>query len=365
MRTWAVYLWPRGRSRPVHSDTLFGALCWAWRALHGRRALEQLLEGAADRPPFVVSSAFPTLRGRQGVIRTYPLPCLGVPHPGAFTGPSAAAERRDRIRKEMEASQGIRDLARSSHCSEAILGKITSGETVAQLWREQGAGTPGGVTGLSDILLTRSELEALPSQLRVGPLWTDRDIPRNHTNRVAGATVEGLLFSVTARSYAENAGLWFAYRAEELDPLLPLLRYLADTGIGGKRSVGLGHFSIPLDEIHETGIPGSESGHRFASLSRYVPESGEVDFENPQSSYRLLAWHPKHEARGAPPRQRIFKGRFWVMEEGSILVPREPGREFYGRCHPLGPATDHPGGFPVWHNGTTIPVFLPAEGDHA
>ena len=48
MRTWAVYLWPRGPSRPIYSDTLFGALCWAWRAIHGPEALTQLKNDLAS-----------------------------------------------------------------------------------------------------------------------------------------------------------------------------------------------------------------------------------------------------------------------------------------------------------------------------
>jgi len=86
---WAVSLVPRS---PWHvgespgdvdtgavfppADTLYGALCHAWRALFGVEALEGLLsvfQGGA--PPFRITSLFPEAEG----VRHYPAPLAGVP----------------------------------------------------------------------------------------------------------------------------------------------------------------------------------------------------------------------------------------------------------------------------------------------
>lgn len=58
------------------ADTVFGALCHAWRQLWGIEALESLLDRFVRRePPFLLSSLFP--EGPEG--RYFPTPLYGVP----------------------------------------------------------------------------------------------------------------------------------------------------------------------------------------------------------------------------------------------------------------------------------------------
>ncbi len=364
MRTWAIYLWPRGPSRPIYSDTLFGAMCWAWRAVHGAPSLRQFLAGAAETPPFVTSSAFPAIRTGQGVLRTFPAPLVMRPEVSPRTGAGDRAAGRQQIREECREGQAAREFATVPHVSEGILQDVAAGAQIEDLRQRLASPTDREKMVTAGVLARPEEWGTIPEDIRGRPLWREADVLRNQTDRVAGATAGGMLFSVPGRFYARGVGLWFALRADTLDPFVPCLRYLADTGIGGKRSVGWGHFAIPIPEIHEITLPKAQAPGRFVVLSRYSPEPGEIVAEHPHSSYRMVPWFPKHEARGAAPAMPVFKGRMWVMAEGSVLVPRNLGREVYGRCTRTADQSGSPGTYSVFQNGATIPVFLPVENEH-
>ena len=74
-----VYLKPRSTYRTVlHSDTLFGCLCWAIREVFSEARLEELLKQfASGDPPFLLSSTF-SFRDNESEGRThfYPRPML-------------------------------------------------------------------------------------------------------------------------------------------------------------------------------------------------------------------------------------------------------------------------------------------------
>jgi CRISPR type III-A-associated RAMP protein Csm4 len=271
---------------------------------------------------------------------------------------------RQRLQGEIRNGEVLRDLARVPYVSEQLLREIAAGKSLADLWGQVSPQDVREKMLSTGVLMQAEEWEALPNTRKGRPLWREADVVRNQTDRVAGATAGSLLFSVPARFYAPGVGLWFALRANAVDPFLPCVRYLADSGIGGKRSVGLGHFAIPIPELHEITLPAAPDPKRFMVMSRYVPEAGEIFAEDPQGSYRVVPWCPRNESRGAAPGLPIFKGRIWVVQEGSVVVPRVPGREVYGGCMAVrGPAAA-PGSHSMYHNGATIPVFLPAEKAH-
>ena len=362
MPTWAVYLWPRGPVGPIHSDTLFGAFCWAQRALLGRAGIESFLADVPGQPPCAMSSCFPVVRAEAGMIRCYPMPMLPVPAAVAFAGSHGGSGgppgTGNALRGEMELMADVRALARAPYVSEGIFhGIVEEGLGLLELQAKSTGTTPRAIR-VAGIWMDGDEGRRLHESLRQNAGWEDCDIARNHIDRVAGTTVEGFLFSVSARFYRANVGLWFALQAESIDRFLPLLRYLADTGIGGHRSVGLSQFSIALSEIHEVAIPSHGEGDRFVTLSRYIPAPGEVQADHQFSNYRLATIQPKHESRGGAPDQRIYKGRLLTFDAGSILALSGPRRTFYGRIVPVGRNTDGPDGHMVWHNGLGLPAFL-------
>ena len=62
MKTFAVYLRPKGSvAGQIHSDTLFGAVCWAIRAVFGTRSLTEVLDSFDQHPLFAVRLGLPLL----------------------------------------------------------------------------------------------------------------------------------------------------------------------------------------------------------------------------------------------------------------------------------------------------------------
>jgi CRISPR type III-A-associated RAMP protein Csm4 len=261
----------------------------------------------------------------------------------------------------MTIAEGLRGLARAPFVSEGVFRDIvTEGLELAALWDRVNA-KPPTLVRVAAIWMKAEEARGLPETLQTRAGWRDLDIPRNHIDRVAGGTVEGMLFSIAARYFQKDVGLWFAIRAEEIEPFRPLLRYLADTGVGGHRSSGLSQFAIPLEDIHEVDIPSIPGGDRLVTLSRYIPAPGEIRPDDERAAYRIITLQPKHESRGAAPGQRIYKGRLLVLEEGSVLPLVGVAKPYYGQIVPVGRNIDGPDGFPVWHNGMTVPAFMAEE----
>ncbi len=359
MPTWAVYMWPQGPVGPVHSDTIFGAFCWAYRALHGKEALERFIAGLPERAPCVVSSGFPAIRGTTRPIRCYPMPFLSMP--GLPRESAASVHPRDALGEEIRVADGLRGLSRAPFVSEGVFRDIvTQGLGLAALWDRVNA-MPPSLVRVGGIWMGAEEARGLPEALQTRGGWRNLDIPRNHIDRIAGATVEGMLFSIAANYYQKDVGLWFALMSEGIDSFLPLLRYLQDTGVGGHRTTGISQFAIPLADIHEVEIPSMPGGDRLVTLSRYIPAPGEVRSDDERAAYRLVTLQPKHESRGAVSGQRIYKGRFLVLEEGSVLPLAGAAKHHYGQVVSVGRNTEGPEGFPVWHNGVTLPSFMAKE----
>lgn len=68
-----VYLEPKATFKTdLQSDTLFGLICWGIRQVFSEQKLEELLaQFAAGTPPFLLSSAFPFIRGEKGTYIIY------------------------------------------------------------------------------------------------------------------------------------------------------------------------------------------------------------------------------------------------------------------------------------------------------
>lgn len=359
MRTYAVYLRPKGSFHSqIYSDTLFGAVCWA---IHELRLgdLDQMLPSFNDAPLFIFTSAFPYLQVGQSKVRFFPKPLL----------PELSSEQvnqeAERVAKEkhvgfksakMKVVERAKVWKEARYVSENLFWEIMLGqantETLHRRLVEVGL-KEEDVEKIGQVLMTTGERRLIEPDRRLSSFSLDADIQRNQTDRVAGATVEGLLFLDTQTFlHREIAGLWFLVRTRDLDFLRPAFRYLADTGIGGRRSVGKGHFDIEIDE-REHELPDAENeANSFVVLSRYLPKAGECDFEGSPLSYVLMNLRSKHEFRHVAPEQPIYKEMVRVLAEGSIL-PFKERRGFYGRIEEVAKLE----GRRVWQNGLALPVF--------
>lgn len=377
MKTYAVYMNPKGSiASQIGSDTLFGALCWAIRMLSGAETLKTILCAFNEHPKFVVSSAFPYLYRHGQKVRFFPKPLLpGLSSvqlnrlvSGSREVKRASQNSLQRKRPLVEVLEKEKKIMSAAYVSDRLFEEIVAGKTTVETLLSRlvhrGVGEQD-VERVGDALITKGERMLIDPDGERQSFWSEIDIQRNEIDRLIGSTVEGRLFFVKEVLFVRDiAGLWFILCTDDLDCMKPLLRYMQDTGIGGDRTVGKGHFSIPLDEIREIELPDAgEAANCFIALSRYMPTKEEHIFDQRPLSYALSTIRPKHESKLARISQRIYKKMLRLFEPGSILPIKTVKRNgFYGQIVPVGTNAEETG-WEVWQNGMAVPAFAKIRGE--
>ncbi len=364
MNTYAVYFTPRGAlaTWPLASDTLFGAVCWGIRSL-GLMDDDQLtgwLEAQRAAPGFAFSHAFPAYLNGNASLRLYPRPATFQPKFDDFD--ILAAEWQQKQGNGMTLKSAKADVAvagkrlkQLGYVSEGVLGQIAAGslqplDGLRAVLFESGQAIPR-----AGILCLAPEAKKLPEKL-----YEREAMQHNHIDRMAGATVEGLLFYRQETFFASGAGLWALLRAEEKDftaYIRPALAYLADTGFGADRTSGKGHFDIRVEAAPP--LPQAESPRAMLSLSHYLPAGGgEFDPQGEPLAYTLKTLRPKRERRHPRPvagqqSVPIYKKALRVFEPGSVFA-LTARKEIYGRLARLTPSDQEA----VYQSGAALMVYL-------
>jgi CRISPR-associated protein Csm4 len=287
----------------IPADTLFSALCMAWRELYGAEDLSgQLLDRfTAGQAPFFLTSAFPLAAG----VRFYPRPLLqGLVRPAEG---------------EEKSFKGVKFL------SEGIFVRLIAGETLT--FRRENTINGGAAWTTPD---ERKRLEPWTDD-EAGDivLWRTAVVPRVTLDRITSAS-EIWHFGETA--LAPGAGLWFGVElslAREDEPVRRLeasLRLLGDHGLGGERSAGHGLFvTARAEPLTLPDVPGA---NHFITLAPVCPghAAEAAALTGKLAAYDLLprrGWVTSLE--GGSLRRRTV----WMFGDGSLLTgtgqPR-PGR---------------------------------------
>lgn len=301
-----------------HSDSLFGAISWAWDMLHGTDELEALLDlFRSGDVPFVISSAFPF--GKDLLLFPRPLSVVG--------------KMPDRSRRANIVSKGIFE-------------QIINGEDL---------GNSSIIHG-GDVLLTSSEskmLNALDIGNEDATCWNRADTPRvvlDRSSRVSDVYHVGEVF------FSKDCGLFFLanFRHQGIKSKFEAaIRLLGDEGIGGDRSSGKGSFQL----ICETLSLKTPKSQYSTTLSLYHPTKREVeDGLVERAKYKLIA---RSGWISSPSVGSLRKKSVRMMVEGSIL-PTD-GRPFNGSLVDVTPEkmTAHR----VYRNGLAFTVSA-KERDH-
>ncbi len=367
MDTYAVTLRPKGSHLgPITAQTLFGATCWAIETLRLTDVAE-LLAGFSDRPRFVFSSAFPFIQGPKGLVRFLPQPALP---PASMEDVQKLAEKRAGRGHGVQFKGAIKNILdndvksvkKAGYVSEKLFDEICAGQwnsfALVETWGDKvdTAGKTGGVLWLAkERKQTWGGHTGSPDAS-----WAVVDVQRNAVDRVAGATAEGLLFHETQTFYRRGqAGLWFIVRAEaEVWPWLEAaFRYLADTGLGGKRAIGKGHFEFEPPVPYT--LPDAPDADSFITLSPYLPRFTGDQIEAEPRRYTLQTIRQKAENKFPGSEQmQVYSGGLRLFGEGSIFVLPEK-REVFGRLASLGEVNGHP----VYYNGLALPVLAKLGGE--
>jgi|YNPMSStandDraft_2_1061718.scaffolds.fasta_scaffold01133_5 CRISPR type III-A-associated RAMP protein Csm4 len=362
MKTYAVYFTPCGSlaTWPLASDTLFGSVCWGirWLGLMSDKELADWLENHRMNPPFAFSHAFPVWFQSQEPIRFYPRPATFRLADRDFDDLASSLRARAKITlksAKVEVVSVAKRLKNVSFISERILSDITTtglkaGNILQNLLLKQNTFSIKG-----QLLCTATENHLLPNII-----FASEAMQHNQIDRLAGATVEGMLFYREETFFAKGGGLWAILAAEEEDMkryLQPALHYLADTGFGADRTVGKGQFaihceefSLPLKTAHKTSM---------MTLSHYLPLPEEINLQAQPLAYTLKVLRPKREQKYLPSglteqtTSPIYKLAVQVFEPGSVFALQRE-KNIYGQLARLTPPDDTP----IYQSGAAIMVTL-------
>jgi CRISPR-associated protein Csm4 len=288
MPDYVVRIRPRGAfGTPLHSGTLFGHLCWAWRHRHGEASLEEWL-GSLAADPFLISDGMP-----QGRL---PRPEMAPPRP-----------------------EGKPSLAEAERFKRAWKRPWMRRETFLKLRSQLSAAK------LLEALLEEEQTEA------VGGGWfRSARVPHNTINRLTGRTPErgGLFFMEDLWPEGDcEAEVWVrcSLKAEELEELF---RIVGELGYGRDASTGRGRFACRVEAAPEGVLDGDWP--RRMSLSH-----GTLTANMQEARYRLRTHYGKLGslwATGGDP----FKYPLTLLAPGATFRPSDGGPfgELLRQVHP-------------------------------
>jgi CRISPR-associated protein Csm4 len=264
----------------VHSDSLFGAICWAWKLLYGEKDLLELLDQYLQaRPPFLISSTFPFI----GKTMILPKPLNGL-------GPGGLEKK----------------IRNASMVSSNIFQSLAQGQGLRRY--QIIPGDPGGV------IVTPEEALKIRDLTDSNFAWTSSEAPRVTLDR---DTRRSEIYYAGDVRFKKNCGLYMLVDfldANYKSKLIGALRLLGDEGLGGERSSGRGFFSLGQGSMSL----GSDDGDKAILLSLYRPKINETSIL-PSSFYGLIT---RRGWVGGKSDKRKRSVRMLV--EGSV-IPSRPG----------------------------------------
>lgn len=355
METYVVTLQPRGSQvSPITSQTIFGAVCWAVQTLR-LAEVGDLLDDFSRSPRFAFSSTFPFIRGPDGVVRFFPKPAAlaiqGIEELAVDRSGTRAGRKFKRQAKDISAD--AKRIKKAAYLSQGLFGEICTGTRDAiGLVRDWGS----EVEQVGNALwLKRERQEVWSGVKRPRALWRSALVQRNSVDRLLGGTAEGLLFHENQTFFNQrSSGLWFVARAHsDVWPWLEAaFRYLADTGLGGKRTVGKGHFDITWEKGGNV-LPDVSEADSFVTMSQYLPcfAGGQMEADPIAYSLQVVRQKAENKFPGEEP-MRIYTGALHLFAEGSVFSLPER-RPIYGRIVKVAQVN----GRTVYYNGLALPVF--------
>ncbi|MGB9803129.1 type III-A CRISPR-associated RAMP protein Csm4 [Desulfofundulus sp.] len=286
---------------PLHADTIFGGLCWTLKYSEGEGALSNFLSLYRNGlPPLVISNGFPG--------DLFPRPLLPLKKgslPTSRLELIAAAKEGKRVKK---------------------IEYITLEEFITL------------ASGRDIMLLSREK-----------PFMETVTL-HNQINRLTGTTgEEGSLYEQVERyihTDYSHLSIYLKISRGWEEKVLRLFQLLGETGLGKRKSIGKGSFSVvALEEFKAFNDLDQANG--FISLSNFVPAGDDpVD-----GRYRMIVKYGKlgeEYALSALP----FKRPLLMIRAGSAFRTTGNIKPFYGKMVE-GIAPGHPG---VLHYGLAFAV---------
>ncbi len=266
----------------LHSDTIFGHLCWAVSYEFGEKRLQEFLE-AMEKPALLLSSAFP-----QG---TLPVPDMVPPYDPLPDDLAGALLKR----RTMKSAKDLRFLP------------------LEQWHARQGDYVHAKVIEQTDAIM--AQLNELCRKME------QEMVMHNSINRITGTTVRD-----AASLYSEPA--WFAENDTVFDSYLQtdyftqaeleqLFGFVANSGFGRNKHTGRGRFDIQLMDcdLKEIADPNA-----WLLLSNMVPAP-----DDPlHAGYRGFIKYGKLGGSYASAQRSPYKKPLFLFEPGSVFWGTKP-----------------------------------------
>ena len=255
-----VYIKPLSMFPDLHSDRLFGALFSAINEIFSdKNYLEDMKHDFIEgNPPFIISSAFPSINLGNKNIRFFPKLILNKQSNKSFN------------------SDVLKDFKKVNYFEERIFVEVINGHLNEDEILDNYFDNYKRINNL--LTIKNRELNAtIKNVIR----------PSNAINRLNNKTE---IFYTDGMRYSDNYELFFFidFYDENYEKIIKsALRFLKDRGFGKDIFTGKGHFDYRIEDINFSDLISSNSGNRFVTLSRFIPHDNETNNMDDLSCYEL------------------------------------------------------------------------------
>lgn len=271
---------------PLHSDTLFGHLCWALRYLEGEESLKEFLDKLDEDPSaFLLSNAFP-----EGY-----LPCP-VLEPWSRSEQEAFQKERFPSMPDYEADGKLKTLRRRRLISEKLFDEIKGNLSMVQLYDA----------------LHKDKEETFCKNVEE---W------HNTISRLSNLVLEGNLFTCGATFYNTDLTIFVRENYFGKERLHKLFEFIGESGYGANASTGRGRFSC---RINEKSLPGADNPNATMLLSNTIPSP-----TDPQDGHYNVFTKFCKAGGSYAVRGEFFKRPVLIIEAGATVMGQP--RAYYGR----------------------------------
>ncbi|MCC6544828.1 MAG: hypothetical protein IT392_10060 [Nitrospirae bacterium] len=287
---------------PLHSDTLFGHICWALRYLKGEDKLIEFLSAFnVGNSPLILSSGFP-----NGYL---PMPVL---RPLSDKEEKLLWEKYERGKTRLGFTRELKIFKKVSYIQISALQMLKDDLSYYNLYDKHLNG---------DITLENPTVRSMDEQFsKTIEVW------HNAKNRLTDRVMEGKLFAKSDTFYNNGAELVIyindTYFSREM--LFEIIYFIARSGYGADKSSGRGIFEFEL--LDEWELPESENPNAFLNLSQYHPMEGDFrdGFYDMAIKFGKIGGHWAAGIDGGPYKMPIL-----MLNPGSVFQT-DNDRPFYG-----------------------------------
>ncbi len=306
---------------PLHSDTIWGHLCWALKYLHGEQALIDLLKGYDTGCPLLVSNGFP-----RGFVPKPICQLMSSQEAAKLIEEKAGTGQKNTVSGLLK----IKALRKLKYIPLALL------ESIADAYTEK--------TMLSRIWDF--------GETHAGSTPETELVAHNSINRITNTVLEQGGFFLHEETFYPKGACFTIYLKTSMfstNDISELWDFISRSGFGKDKSTGKGRFLIKsLEEFAFSMGP----SNTVMSLSNYVP-AGLIE----KGSYNIITKYGKLGGDYAIGSRDVsynpFKKPLIMFCAGSTFRLDGPRREYYGTL--IGAVHDN---LSIKHFGHVFPYFI-------